>query len=378
MSTDHGPIIQKSIKEISQYLKVLVPTGLEKDFSLNQKYKELTSDEQARQGLLAYRDFLNLFFDQLADQGDHFFKLKKKPNHEADYPFLYVLSDLLSDIGYFGEFSKDKKSILMTEMPSFIASVDARGHKIKAKNSKANLMRCLNFLSLCGFVYKGIDLDNKALDISKDHMLEITYPSDPKIFLGLKLLAIGDIEDREKRYKNDFNHDNLLRWDYRLIGHKSPDPFTLLEDALNSIPTSVKAFVLKMHRHCIEKGLTCLPKLSTFDYQFAYAYTKKSKKELSPKAIYQKRLWTLSISPRHGFSLVLRPKRTQKYPGLIDEMPLLIQEKIEIGYGCDRKLRNQPCQGGCQGHRFPLDASLLEIDHSLERWIEEEVLLEIM
>lgn len=61
MSTDHGPIVQKSIKEISQYLKALIPTGLEKDFSLNQKYKELASDDLARQGLLAYRDFLNLF-----------------------------------------------------------------------------------------------------------------------------------------------------------------------------------------------------------------------------------------------------------------------------------------------------------------------------
>lgn len=72
------------------------------------------------------------------------------------------------------------------------------------------------------------------------------------------------------------------------LDHKSPDPFKLLEDALSSIPSPVRAFILRMHRHTIDRGLTCVPKLSTFDYQFAYAYTKKSKKELSPKRFIKK------------------------------------------------------------------------------------------
>jgi len=81
----------------------------------------------------------------------------------------------------------------------------------------------------------------------------------------------------------------------------------------------------------------------------------------------------LSISLKYGYCLVVRAKKTDKYTDIIKGFPLSLQEKIAKGYGCDRKLRNERCQEGCQGIRIPLDNSILGISKDIETWLDNEV-----
>ena len=76
---------------------------------------------------------------------------------------------------------------------------------------------------------------------------------------------------------------------------------------------------------------------------------------------------------RYGYCVVIRAKKTDKYADLIEKFPLSLQEKIAKGYGCDRKLRNERCQGGCQGFRIPLDDSILGMKRDIEIWLDNEV-----
>jgi hypothetical protein len=71
--------------------------------------------------------------------------------------------------------------------------------------------------------------------------------------------------------------------------------------------------------------------------------------------------------------LVIRPKKTDKYADVIKGFPLSLQKIIAKGYGCDRKLRNERCQHGCQGIRIPLDDSILAISGDIETWLDSEV-----
>lgn len=373
MSTHHGgPVILKPIDEIAKYIKKLIPANIPENYSINPMFKDIANEKSIREGIIAYRNFLYLFCDHLNSDGHLYFSLKKKPVNETDYPFLYEITDLLSNIGYHSKLSDNNNSLLVTELPSFIAVIDDNGNKIKPKNSGTKLIKCLRFLEFCGFVFNGIDLKEKKVNISDLEFLEVSYPKNPILLTGLKIMSIADIELRKKRYKHDFNHDNLLICDYRLIKTEDTDVIDILKDFLYPLPEKVREMSLNLHRHCIDMGMVCVPIISIFEVHFAYSYIKNKNRKLSVKDIYQMRMWEFALSVRHDYCLVVRSKKTDKYLDVIEKFPSVLQKKIEKGYGCDRKLYNEPCQRGCQGFRFSLDDSILNIGDSIEVWLDNE------
>lgn len=374
MSTNHGgPVTQKPISEIAKYIKNLIPTSIPETYALKPMFRNIASEENIRKGVIAFREFLYLFCDRLISDGHLYVKLQKKPKSETDYPFLYSVTDLLADIGYYGKLSQSGESLLVTEIPSFISSIDEKGNIIKPKNSASMLLECMRFLTLCGFVFTGIDLEAKKLNASDVKLLEVSYPNAPVLLTGLKAMAIADIELRTKRYKNDNNHDNLLRCDYRLLKAEDTDVLDVLKDFLHPLQEKVQKLALELHHHYIDMGMTSTTIISTFEAHFAYSYIKNGKRVLSPRDIYQKRVFEFALSVRHGYCLVIRAKNTDKYADVIKEFPLSLQEKIAKGYGCDRKLHNEPCQGGCQGFRIPLDDTILNISSDIKTWLDNEV-----
>ena len=186
---------------------------------------------------------------------------------------------------------------------------------------------------------------------------------------GLKALSIADIELRPRRYSND---DNLLRCDYRLIKSDDTDMIDILKDFLHPLPEKNYKFALELHQRYIDMGMTCVTIIDD-TIHFAYSYIKNSKRALSTRDIYQLRVWEFNLSFKYGYCLLVRSKKTDKYADVIENFHLSLQEKIAKGYGCDRKLRNERCQGGCQGIRIPLDDSLFEIEQDIVIWLDNEV-----
>ena len=140
---------------------------------------------------------------------------------------------------------------------------------------------------------------------------------------------------------------------------------------MHSLPKNVQEFALNLHQRYTNMGMTCSIRILG-DINFAYADISRSKKTLSPTDIYAKSVWQISISMKNGYSIFVRPKKANKYTEIIAKFPVALQEKITAGYGCDRK-RGEPCQGGCQGIRIPLDDLILDIAKYIEMWIDAEV-----
>lgn len=374
MGTHHGvPAEQKPIQEVAAFIKNIIPADIPETYPLKPIFEDLASGENIRNGILAFRDFLYVFCDHLISEGHLYVRPLKKPKSATDYPFLYHVTDLLVDMGYYGELAESGDSLLVTEIPSFTTSFDGNGNSRKPKNPASQLLVCLRFLSLCGFVFTGIDLDAKPFRISEVQALEVSYPAAPLLLTGLVAMSIADMELRVKRYKNDNNHDNLLRCDYRLLKEEDTDSFDLLKDFLHSLPKEVQKFALEMHQHYTAAGMTCATMISTFETHFAYSSIKKSPKLFTARDIYQRRVWEFALSIRYGYCLVIRAKKTDEYADIIETFPLSLQEKIAQGYGCDRKLRNEPCQNGCQGLRFTLDDSILKFSRDIITWLDNEL-----
>jgi len=348
MSEDHGgPVTLKPIGEVAQYLKNLIPADIPGSYTLKPALENVASADNIRNGVLAFRDFLYLMCDRLISDGHLYAKPPKKPKTVDDYPFIPYVANLLVEMGYHGILSDNGGTLLINELPSCAGP--------KPKIPPSSQAECLRFLTLSGFVFTG---------------KKVTYPADPGVLTGLKALAVAEIELRTtRRYWGD---KNMLRCDYRLLKAEDPDMLDVLKDFLHPLPEEVQTFALKLHQRYTYMGMICSMRVLG-DINFAYAFISKSKKAMSPTDIYSLSLWQFSISMKYGYCLVMRPKKADKYADIIAQFPLSLQELIAKGYGCDRKLRNEPCQHGCQGIRIPLDDSILAISRDIETWLDSEI-----
>lgn len=362
MSSDHGEtVMQKPINEYALYIKNMIPADIPENYKLKPMFENVAGEENIRNGIIAFRDYLYIFCDRLITDG-HLYSKPRKTKKLDDYPFLNNINHLLIEIGSHGKFHENGNSLLISEIPLFTAS--------KPKIPFSKQTECLQFLTLCGFVFSGIDLDTKKINFSKGQILEVTYPDNPLVLIGLKVLSTAAKELWVRFYNNA---DNLLRCDYRVIKAEDSDVLDVLKDFLQPLPEKLQEFALELHQRYTDMGMTCVMLYDDADH-FAYANTKKSKKALSRRDIFQKRVWEFSLSVKYGFCLVVRMKKADKYADVIEKFPLYLQKKISQGYGCDRKLRNEPCQGGCQGIRIPLDSLVLEMKKDIEIWLDNEVI----
>ncbi|MCL2003864.1 MAG: hypothetical protein FWG72_07675 [Oscillospiraceae bacterium] len=363
MSANHGePVMQKPISEYAGYMKNLIPAHIPETYALNPVFENIAGGEDIRNGVIAFRDFLYLFCDRLVSDG-HLYAQPRKTRSPADYPFLHHMNHLLIDIGYHGRLAESGDSLLVTDIPSFTVS--------KNKIPVSQQAECLRFLALCGFAFAGMDLDAKTPNISEARPLEVSYPSRPVLPAGLKALSVAEMELRtERRYSND---DNLLRCDYRLIKAGETDALDILKDYIHPLPENVRRFALDLHQRYTGMGITCAANKRD-GIHIAYANLPKSRRALSPRDVYDRRVWEFAVSVRHGYCLVVRAKRAAVYAEVIGSFPAYLQEKITQGYGCDRKLRNERCQGGCQGIRIPLDDSIVDMKRDIEIWLDNETL----
>ena len=360
MSTEHGEKeMQKPISEYAKYLKNLIPANMPETYALKPMFENVGSGEDIRKGVVAFRDFLYLFCDRLITDGDLYAK-PQKTNNPDSYPFLHNINHLLIDIGYNSHLAESGEALLIS-MPLFADS--------KTKISVPKQLECMRFLALCGFVFTGIDLEAQTVKIPEGQSLEVSYPNNPALLTALKALSIAS-KKLWARFIN--NADNLLRCDYRVLKAEDNDVLDILKDILYPLPEKIQKFALDLHQRYIDMGMTCVT-LSDNTVHFPYSYIKNSKRALSIRDIYQQRVWEFALSMKYGYCLVVRAKKTDKYADIIEKFPLSLQEKIAQGYGCDRKLRGERCQGGCQGIRIPLDDSILEIKRDIEIWLDNEL-----
>jgi len=364
------PVTLKPIDEVVKYKRSLLPTYIPNRYALKSLFNEFADEEVVRNGVVAFRNFLHTLFDCLISDGHQFAIPPKKPAGMADYPFLHYITNILVEIGYHGILSENKDLLIVNKMPLCTASVDKNGKKKSAKIPASGLIECLRFLVLGGFDFSNADLSAKSLVISEAKPLEVSYPDNPVLVVGLKVLAIADIEMRNERaYWNDHN---LLRCNYRPLMANEPDIIDELSDFLRPLPEKVQAFALNLHKRYTDMRLDCTLSILD-DISFSYAYINERNKNLSARDKYQKRIWAFSNSMRNGYNLFVRAKKTDKYTDAINSFPQSLQKKIAEGYGCYRKFGRERCQVDCQGIRLPLDDTILDIAKDIEIWLDNEI-----
>ena len=354
--------MQNTISDMARYIKNIIPSNIPETYTLKAMFKHVSGEENIRNGILAFRDLLYLVCDRLIADGSLYDKPVKNtqnnvshPSLPVSYPFLNNVKSILFNIGYHGELIENGGSILLGDLKILTSIISAEGWQMKAKISIPKLVEALKFLTCCGFYFDDLDLDARTLDMSKAASLKISYPDNPVMLTGLKVMAIA-----QKDLYTKGNHDIFLRCDYRVLKDEDTEVIFILKDFVTPLPAVVQDFSLKLHQRYLDAGLTCIVDVFYLGIRFIYLHKNKE-------------IWTFSAAHESGYRILIKAQNTHKYSDVIETFPLHLQKKISRGYGCNKKLFKEPCQKGCHGFSFPLDDSIMDISQDIEVWLDKEV-----
>lgn len=342
--------MRKTIQELAVYLKEILVPETQEGYAINPIYTSVTGEENIRNGVIAFRTFLVRLYDSLYANGTKFDNCKKAA-HEYEnrttlsvyYPFLHHVSTLLINIGYQGVLSEDSHGL------------NCKSSIFNEKLTVSKSLECLRFLSDCGLGVDGIDFNDKKQNLSDIKRLMVTYPDNPAMLIGLKVLAIAEIDHRTL-----INQDVFLRCDYRVLKSDKTAIQSILQDMIKPLSKDVQNFIVHLHECYLDKGLTCILEVKGFHIYFKYCYKRSE-------------LWGINASLNNGFHINVKPIKNQEYADTIKTFSPSLQELIAKGYGCGRKREIGHCDGGCRGLPISLDDSVLVIQSNIETWFDQEL-----
>ncbi len=356
----------KTLKDMAKHLKNVITSEIPETYDINPRFMNISDEENIREGVLALRNFLYRLCDTMIVEGD-LYDNQKKNAHEFDdrvtisvyFPFLHNVKCLLLNIGFYG---------VLADSTGYLTA----GNNIFNTNIPVSKsIECLRFLTDCGILFDGINLKDNKPELLKAERIKISCPDDPAMLTGLKVMAIAEIEFGENADKLKVNKSNtvsycrfsdiLLRCDYRVLKNNNDDVISVLKDTMNPLSANVQDFIWQLHQRYLDKGLKCNMEINDLWIKVKYSYKSKE-------------LWGINVSLNNGYQINIKAKNTHKYADTIEAFPLFIQEMIKKGYGCGIKRGiSDHCNGGCQGFRFTLEDSILEIRNDIETWLDTEI-----
>ncbi|MCL2604948.1 MAG: hypothetical protein FWD90_10760 [Defluviitaleaceae bacterium] len=348
--------MQKPLREMAGFLQRMLPPQIPEAFEIDGKFRTIATEEIIRKGVPSFKDFMYQLYSRLIAEGSAFDKPKKEAHEFSDsanittsYPFISNIAVLLSNMGVHGTLSDNRDALLLDG----IEMLTAENIVSNAKISETGKVDCLRFLTDCGIRFEGLDLSGKKAAALAP--LVVTYPENPEMLTGLKVMATVQ-RDVSSKYVNDI----LLRCDYRVLANRKAEILPLLKDLTAPLPADVQAFILKLHTDYMGLGYKCDTYVGS---STRFEYFCRSKE-----------LWRFNLSLNNGHNITIKANNTEKYPDIIKKLPAWLQAKIEKGYGCGKKMGlTDSCDGGCRGYRIPLNESFMDISEAVKAWLEKEV-----
>jgi hypothetical protein len=334
-------------------MRELIPTAIPETYSIKPFFSHVGADESIRRGVAAFRVFMCRVCDTLETEGHRFFSPNRKPVSPTDYPIIQYFKSALIILGYHGVLSDAGDTLTLTNLSSLHTSVNPTGRINTTLFSNRLIQKALLFLSECGLTLDGFDTAG-PFDTENNPPIVVSYPADPAVLIGLKVMAMAHIDLGLKTYGND---DVLARCDYRVMMENNADISGVLDDFLHPFCGSARDFGRALHYKMTDKG---------FDFTLRNGnqavYARKNKKTVQ-----------MANSFIDGKVMFLRAERTARYAEAIPSFPAHFQKMIARGFGCDSRLFGEKCHGGCRGYRFDMDESIAMYQDDLFKWIDFEL-----
>jgi len=328
-----------TISDMARYLKSLLPAEIPVKYSIKPMFTSIESEENIRNGILALKDFMNLFYDLLIEGSESYEKSRstndnRNPSIAVDFPFIYHTRSVLLNIGYHSALNGD--ALIFSGLKTLAPIICCEGMEATTKISVPKLMGCLRFLNECGMYFEGFDLDAAKPDTAGERLIEVTYPDNPNLLTGLKIMAVAQ---RDLPWKT--NDEIFLRCDYRALTMDKTDAADALRDFVSPFSSETQEYFLQLHQKCLEKGLDCKVKIGLKN-SFLYSHKKAA-------------VWELSSSFADGYRIFVK-----MFDSKTAEFSPALQGLIDKGLGCEKD---------CHGFYIPLGDSVLNVCEELAYFV---------
>jgi len=343
-----------TLSDIARYLKNLLPAEIPADYSIKPMFTSIESEEAIRNGIPALKDFMGLFYDLLIEDSKKYEKPKsinnkasRSPSLAVDFPFIYHTKSALLNIGYHSILNGDV--LTFSGLKTLMPIICCEGMEATTKISAPKLMDCLRFFNQCGMYFEGIDLDAEKPYLTSERLVEVTYPDNPAVLIGLKVMSVAQ---RDLTWKT--NDEIFLRCDYNALTNGKADTACVLKDFVRPLSSETQECILHMHQKSSEAGLNCMIKIGLKN-SIIYMHKKNV-------------VWELSSSFANGYRIFVKAASRLRHNKTAAISPVLL-EIIDNGCGCESKRLCKPCEKGCRGFYIPLNDSGLNINKDIAEWV---------
>ncbi|MCL2286181.1 MAG: hypothetical protein FWC32_07420 [Firmicutes bacterium] len=345
--------MQKPLKDFAQSLKDVLQ-DIPANYPISPIFKSIADEETIRSGVLAFKDFLCQFFDYVIAVASLHDKPKLNANRvwgginfTMDYPFLRDMAMTLMNIGLHGEPNNNNDALIINGSELLSVSKKTRVSKVTVY---------LRHLSECGIEIFGIDLDTEKPNLTYTNILEITYPDNPVMLIGLKAMANAQLEANKKRFKPGaaacitLMDTIFLRCDHKALCGEVAEHISLIKDISKPFPVGTRELVLSLHLRLIDAGFICdtfTGRNSSIGTYFLYNYKRK------PKSVSHAS-WIIGITP-NSCGIKIDAKNASEYPEVIEKFPQDLLKVIKIGSGCIHTPTIHPLNN--TGYKFIIDGA---------------------
>jgi len=196
-----------TLKDMALHLKSQLPTNIPTNYPILPMFTNIATVGEIKRGITAFTDFMGLFYNLLAEDSQNYDKPRslsrpgKPPSIAVDFPLIYHTKSVLLNIGYHGILSNNVLSF--SNLKTINTIICCEGMEAETKISTPKLMTCISFLNDCGMDFEGLH---------NDTLIEVTYPDNPDVLLGIKIMATAQ---RDLKWKT--KDEVFLRCDYHAL-----------------------------------------------------------------------------------------------------------------------------------------------------------------
>ena len=376
--------MKDDIKTMMTFSKANIFRDIPDDYVINKDFLCGMRADEAKKGVIAFRDFLYTFFEYIVDNDNEFAPVDKKSDDKkapsgfiAKYPVLRDLYQALLRIGMESNLSVDTDIRLIVNGKKLSESFkEARMRKIKD-----------SFIHLyaVGFDFGDIDIASKKFKLSDYGEINITYPDNDYVLAGLKIMAEANKAVHPEGASRPVEQI-LLRCDYHALegktikasGRKAKSIPLKIEECLNFMPGESSRCLLEVNDMLTNKGYKYEGKPINMGYSFVYTSKKKGTV-----------LCTI-VTDIEKCRVKVNAENLNKYMDFVKTMPENMYNAVAKNrWDCVKQHNpdacNPRCKGGfkftldgveyskCRGGSFCMDINIIEDTDILKQWLIHEI-----
>ena len=379
--------MKKDLADVCNYLKGLVISHTPEDFVIAKPFTHGLSNDELKQGILAFRVFLYGLYDKIAADKDKLDVIKGKkydPETGEDsiqkcFPVINDIAVILATLGIYGKFEAEPKMMLSVNGGDLLASQSSTKPPAMNKISNKRKLEIFNYLSDIGFYFEDLNL-SENIDFSKIGTFYVTYENDDFVILGLKLLAEAkeNIQSGYQKFTTTF-----MRGDFYPLANDVPKKHSASAgDFANSQAPEVRDWIVNLENLLISHKckISCFS-LSNTNGSGSFAYASRKGKTIC----------RINMGIQ-GSEILIHSNHITDNNNILAELPENMLNIVKNSPGCGKCKERNPdtfvrCRHGgavkftyngknykrCvfEGHAFPLN-NTTEFA-LLKKWIEYEI-----